>query len=69
MALTANELLNLGYTKRGNWFVHKNDNISINLASNTIRGYGSELVIERKNNNVSANDLNTLSELLIKLSA
>jgi hypothetical protein len=68
MCITAGELINDGYVKIGNFFVHKNDNISINLLSNTIRGYKPIFCIERKNNKISINDLNNLSEILIKLS-
>jgi hypothetical protein len=65
--MTANDLLNIGYTKKGNWFLHKSNKVSLNLASNTIRGHNPDFVIERKDNDVSVDDINTLSDLLIKL--
>lgn len=69
MNITANDLISAGYKKRGNWFVHQSEIVGINLASNTIRGYMPDFLIERKDNKVSLSDLDNVVVCLIKLCA
>ena len=65
--ITSDDLINYGYKKRGNWFVHESEILGINLASNTIRGYKPDFFIERKDNKVSLSDLDAVVACLIKL--
>lgn len=67
--ITVDALIKCGYKKVGNWYLHPNTKISVNLISNTICCPKPYFVIQRKDNNYEIDLLNNLSEILIKLGA
>ena len=67
--VTADELIEFGYKKMGNWYLHPSGKVSVNLLSNTIRGTKPDFVIERKDNNFDIGLINSLSDVIIKLNA
>ena len=66
--ITADNLINFGYKKMGNWYFHPNGKISINLFSNTIRSCNPDFSINRKDNNIELGDIDKLAKILTKLS-
>ena len=68
MSISADDLIERGYSNHGNWFLHKNHNISVNLMSYTIRitsPYTND--IERSDNDFSLDAIDMLSIMLLEL--
>ena len=66
--ITADNLINFGYKKMGNWYFHPNGKISVNLLSNTIRSCKPDFSMNRKDNNIELGDIDKLAKILTKLS-